>query len=86
MKFRSIPLDDETYERLEALAEREGKPVAELVKAWMESALLAAGVVRTLNERDIEREALQLKERAARAKVQGFSTRDNLARSDLYRG
>lgn len=86
MKFRSIPLDDETYERLEALAEREGKPVAELVKAWMESALLAAGVVRTLNERDIEREALQLKERAARAKVQGFSARDNLARSDLYRG
>ncbi len=85
MKFHSIPVDDETYERLEALAKREGKPIGELVKAWMESALLAAGVVRNLHERDVRREALQLKERAARAKVQGFSARDNLERRDLYR-
>jgi predicted DNA-binding protein len=86
MSTRAIPLDDETFERLEAVAAREGKSVDELVKVWMEDALLAAGVVGGIKDKQADREALKLRERAARAAVHGFSARDNLSRSDLYRG
>jgi predicted DNA-binding protein len=78
-------LDDETYERLEALSERSGRPIDELVKAWTESAVLAAGLIRNLDERDARVAELKAREQAARAKVTGFSVKDNVSRDQLYR-
>ena len=85
MSAKMIELDQETYDRLAALSAREGKPMDELVKAWTETAILAAGLIRDLDERDANLAALKEKERAARAKVHGFSARENLPRDQLYR-
>lgn len=78
-------LDDETYERLEALSERAGRPIDELVKAWTESAILAAGLIRNLDERDTRLAELKAREQAARAKVTGLYVKDNVSRDQLYR-
>jgi len=78
-------LDDETYERLEALSKREGRPIDELVKAWTETAVQAAGLIRNLEERDTRIAELKARELAARAKVSGFRAEDNIPRDQLYR-
>jgi predicted DNA-binding protein len=86
MAERSISLDETTFRRLAELSEQEGRPVADLIRDWTESALLAAQIVERLNEKDAARAALKARERAARTQVSGFSARDNLARDQLYRG
>lgn len=86
MAERSISLDEATFRRLAELSEQEGKPVADLIRDWTESAVLAAGIVERLNARDAARAALKARERAARTQISGFSAGDNLPRDQLYRG
>lgn len=85
MGIKPVMLDEETYERLEALSKREGMPMDELVKAWTETAVLAAGLIRNLEESDARIADLKAREQAARAKVSGFSAQENIPRDQLYR-
>lgn len=83
MSARTIQLDEETYARLAAQSQRDGKSIEELVREL--AAHRWPPESSNDNFGDLQIEDLLTRERSARSQVRGFSASDNVPRERLHR-
>lgn len=82
MSAWTIQLDEETYARLAAQSQRDGKTIEQLVRELAEHRWPPESSNDNFGDQQIE--DLLARERSARSQVRGFTASDNVAREQFY--